>query len=115
MTVSFIKICHSWSATKNTFSIKYFDTQLYFFFADARSPQEASTDRNSTEQLPPRNNGPTAALNKTQASLNLASNERTFNDTSGLVESNKGENGMPPLTEVNITENISQWNESSVS
>ncbi|XP_019757639.1 toll-like receptor 9 [Dendroctonus ponderosae] len=82
--------------------------------ADARSLQEASTDRNSTEQLPPRNNGPTAALNKTQASLNLASNERTFNDTSGLVESNKGENGMPPLTEVNMTENISQWNESSV-
>lgn len=77
--------------------------------------QETSTDRNSVEYLLSGHNGPTGAFNKTQASVNPAPNERIFNDTSGLTENNKRSDTMQPLSELNMTENISEWNASTVS
>ncbi|XP_066247102.1 transforming growth factor beta activator LRRC33-like [Euwallacea similis] len=76
---------------------------------DSNRASTASTD--SSQHFRGRNNGPTAALNKTQTPHNLASNERNFSDTSGLVGANKSDT---PTLQVNMTEDVSQWNASTI-
>ncbi|CAG9765272.1 unnamed protein product [Ceutorhynchus assimilis] len=103
---------------------KYFVERTTVLSKDRHQETDSSiniteNDRNSAEKRRLLgNNGPSGVLHQSKASHNQTPNERIFNDTSGLAESNKSEYRLPPPQfqqgDVNMTENMAEWNSSTV-